>query len=110
MKYTLCVQKILLTVAEEEEKLKQSVKFYPNFPNNIEKEYNIAEDKEKNKEAVLTTLKHFESECRKLSAAASNDKCEEAKVYNRCIGKAIEASLFWNKIDYSISALLKTVD
>lgn len=108
--YTLCIQKILLKVVEEEEKLKQSVQFYPNFPNNIESEYNVTADKEKYKQVVLSSLIHFESECKRLSIAASKDNCEQAKSYNRCITRANEASKFWNKIDSSISAQLNTMD
>lgn len=108
IEYTLCVQKILLTVATEEEKLKQSIKFYPNFPNNIESQY--LSDTFQNKWGVQNFLRDLETGCKKLSTDSTEDKCEEAKIYNRCIGRASEASMFWNKIDYSIPALLKTVD
>ena len=110
VKYTLCVQKILRNVAEEEEKLKSPVKFYPNYPNNVDKEYNLAAEKENNKQAVLKMLSDFETECKTSSTSGSSDKCEQAKIYNRCIARTSEASKYWNQIDNSISASLNTMD
>lgn len=110
IEYTLCVQKLLMSVFEEDEKLGQAVKFYPNYPNNIEQEYSAPADNQQNKELVRNSLSDLEKGCQTFASSKSSEKCEQAKIYNRCVGRISEASMLWSKIDRSILSVFRTRD
>jgi hypothetical protein len=102
--YGICVHKIFETLFEEEEKLKGPVEFYPNFPTHKHTVAEYNRKKTENKEVVLKSLSDLTEFCTK-TADKNEDKCEAAKIYNRCLEKVTEAALFWKKIDASISVL-----
>jgi hypothetical protein len=107
--YALCINKLVPLVAEEEENLKKAVPFYPNFPESIEAKYN--QNKEEYKNQITSVITELNKECEKIANKKSGgNKCEDARIFNRCVTRTSEVLLFWNRIDRSISPIPKTLD